>query len=137
VISRELFEKHGVFDENLPVCEDYDMWLRITCFERTGLINKKLIIKHGGHESQLSGRYWGMDRFRIYSIIKLLKNNLKEINPAYYNEAREICIKKCNIMRNGALKRGKEEFAGNISNIIESLESENYMNINSGILLKQ
>ena len=26
----ELFEAHGMFDENLPICEDYDLWLRLT-----------------------------------------------------------------------------------------------------------
>ncbi|OPY79208.1 MAG: putative glycosyltransferase EpsJ [Syntrophorhabdus sp. PtaU1.Bin153] len=29
VVKREIFDDVGLFDESLPVCEDYDMWLRI------------------------------------------------------------------------------------------------------------
>ncbi len=29
IIRRALFDEIGMFDEDLPVCEDYDMWLRI------------------------------------------------------------------------------------------------------------
>jgi glycosyltransferase involved in cell wall biosynthesis len=136
VLKRELFGRYGLFDEDLPVCEDYDMWLRITCFEKAGLIRKKLIKKFGGHGSQLSRSYWGMDRFRIYAIIKLLKAGLKDINPEYYNKARGTGIRKCKIMLKGALKRGREEFAENIREIMESLESGNYKHINSRSLLK-
>ena len=29
MLRRDLFERIGGFDENFPVCEDYDLWLRI------------------------------------------------------------------------------------------------------------
>ena len=29
MMTRELFDRSGGFDESLPVCEDYDLWLRI------------------------------------------------------------------------------------------------------------
>ena len=29
-IKKELFEMFGGFDENIPCCEDYDLWLKIT-----------------------------------------------------------------------------------------------------------
>ena len=137
VVMRELFEKYGLFDERLPVCEDYDMWLRITRFEKAGLIRKKLIKKYGGHESQLSRKYWGMDKYRIYSIINLLKNDLKKYNLQYYNKAKETAIKKCEIMLNGAVKRRKAEFSEYLSSIIESLKTDNYMHIDSEILLQE
>jgi glycosyltransferase involved in cell wall biosynthesis len=137
VLSRDLFEKYGLFDEMLPVCEDYDMWLRITCCEKIGLIKKKLIKKFGGHESQLSRKYWGMDRFRVYSIIKLLKSEVLKNKSSYHIKAKETAVSKCEILRNGALKRNKSEFATCLDNIIECLEFENYNNINYEILLKE
>jgi len=30
LIHRSLFAELGLFDTDLPVCEDYDVWLRIT-----------------------------------------------------------------------------------------------------------
>ena len=72
VLHRSVVEELGGFDEALPVCEDYDLWLRIAC-QTTGLyIPEKLLIKYGGHEDQLSRSSWGMDRYRIQALEKLL-----------------------------------------------------------------
>ena len=30
LIKKKVFEDVGLFDESLSVCEDYDLWLRIT-----------------------------------------------------------------------------------------------------------
>lgn len=136
VIKRDLFEKYGLFDENLPVCEDYDLWLRITCNEFVGLIKKKMGIKYGGHMSQLSRRYWGMDRFRVYAILKLLKNKRDELKPEYLEKAREAVIRKCNILINGALKRNKDTFVEYIQEIIDCLDRNSYSRINFDCLLR-
>ena len=72
LIHKELFDECGVFDERLEVCEDYDLWLRIAFDHRIGLVDKKLTIKYAGHENQLSFKHWGMDRFRVQSLQKLL-----------------------------------------------------------------
>ena len=74
LMHRDIFEKYGTFDENLEVCEDYDLWLRIALYEKIGVVNKKLITKYAGHPEQLSFKYWGMDRFRTQSLEKLLQN---------------------------------------------------------------
>jgi len=68
----ELLKDVGLFDESLEVCEDYDLWLRILMKYEVGLIDKKLIKKYAGHEDQLSFKHWGMDRFRVESLEKLL-----------------------------------------------------------------
>ena len=44
--------------------------------EDVNFVNEPLIIKKGGHSDQLSGANWGMDRFRIYSIEKILNDFL-------------------------------------------------------------
>lgn len=72
MIHRSLFTKVGRFDETLPACEDYDMWLRITSLYPILYLDEKLTIKHGGHEDQLSQKHWGMDRFRIRALKKVL-----------------------------------------------------------------
>ncbi|MCF6331352.1 MAG: glycosyltransferase [Sulfurimonas sp.] len=77
LISQEILKQvkndDGVFDESLEVCEDYDLWLRVAYENEIGLIDEKLITKYAGHENQLSFRYWGMDRFRVKSLEKLLQ----------------------------------------------------------------
>jgi glycosyltransferase involved in cell wall biosynthesis len=137
VIKRELFDAYGLFDVNLPVCEDYDLWLRITGYERIGLIRKNLIIKYGGHDSQLSKSFWGMDRFRIFSIIKLLKKEKDKLNPEYYQKAVETAVGKCQILLEGAMKRDKTEFSEKIRHVNDLLESESYSKIDSSFLLKE
>ena len=72
IIHKDLFESVGFFDENLEICEDYDFWLRVALKHRIGLIDKKLITKYGGSDDQLSTKHWGMDRFRVKALEKLL-----------------------------------------------------------------
>jgi len=103
MIRRKILEEMK-FDEGMPVCEDYDLWLRISSAYEIGYIPEKLIIKRGGHSDQLSRKYPVMDRFRIYSIRKLLKNGLK---PQLRVAAREELERKCRIVFYGALKRGR------------------------------
>ena len=107
MLRRSLLDKVGLFDEGFPVCEDYDLWLRISCRYPVYLINQNLIIKEGGHKDQLSSSLKGMDRFRIKSMIKLLEEQSLNENQkrAVLKELKE----KCRIYGEGCLKRGKEE----------------------------
>jgi hypothetical protein len=57
----------------LPVCEDYDLWLRICARYEVLYVPEKLLVKYGGHDDQLSAQYWGMDRFRIRALEKILE----------------------------------------------------------------
>jgi GT2 family glycosyltransferase len=107
MIKKKVFEDHGFFDEKLKVCEDYDMWIRITAKEEVAYLSEPLVIKYGGHEDQLSKKYWGMDRFRIESLEKNINDNWfsKEQNKLAY----ETLIKKLNIVISGANKRSNKE----------------------------
>ena len=106
-IKKEVFDDYGFFDESLEVCEDYDMWIRITAKEEVGFLDKPFVKKYGGHDDQLSKKYWGMDRFRIKSLEKNLKNNwfTAEQKKNVFN----ILIKKLSILSNGAKKRDNEK----------------------------
>lgn len=103
VLRRELFDAVGQFDESLPACEDYDLWLRI-CHEKEVLyVDKPLLKKYGGHEDQLSSRHWGMDRFRVKALDKLLGQASLEANKK--QETRAILQEKCRVLMIGARKR--------------------------------
>jgi len=116
VIRREIFHTVGLFDESLPVCEDYDMWLRISAQFPILFIDKPLIIKRGGHEDQLSKRYEAMDKYRIQSLVKLLKTGSLDENQR--NKTIMELEKKCMIYAHGARKRGKVEEAEEYLSII-------------------
>lgn len=74
MMRREVFAKVGGFDEALPVCEDYDLWLRVTAKYAVCLVDVPLIEKHGGHADQLSTSTWGLDRFRARALHKFLQS---------------------------------------------------------------
>lgn len=73
LFSRALWEELGPFDERLPACEDYSLWLRVGLRYPVGLIPEALTIKTGGHADQLSRRIIGLDLYRIYAMLDLLQ----------------------------------------------------------------
>lgn len=109
VINRSVFDDIGEFDITLPACEDYDLWLRITVKYPVLFIEQPQIIKYGGHEDQLSKKYWGMDKFRIKALQKILSEECLTVENR--QEAIAMLLKKCTIFQQGALKRGKVEEA--------------------------
>jgi len=108
MIQRNLIDRVGEFDENLPACEDYDLWLRISCRFPVHLIDAPLIIKRGGHDDQLSSRA-GLDKFRIKAIEKIIKRGL--LSNDQHRAAVNTLKKKCAIYSAGCRKRGREEEA--------------------------
>jgi len=105
LLHRRLFETVGWFDEDLPACEDYDLWLRVTARFPVLFIDEPLIVKHGGHDDQLSRRYWGMDRFRITALEKILAS--ATLSDADRAAAESMLAHKIAIYASGARKRGK------------------------------
>jgi len=71
MLHKKLLDRVGLFDEDLEVCEDYDLWLRIASKEKIALIDEKLINKYAGHDEQLGFRK-NMDRVRIAILQKLI-----------------------------------------------------------------
>lgn len=102
VIKRDLLVKHGLFDESLEICEDYDLWLKILATGEVGFIPENLVKKYGGHEDQLSLKYSIMDLWRIQSLI-----NLQEL-PDLSEDKRHLVLaeisKKAPILEAGLLK---------------------------------
>ena len=109
LLRRSLFVALGGFDESLPVCEDYDLWLRLGSREPVGLVAEPLVMKRGGHADQLSRRYWGMDRFRVAALAKLLAQD--ELPAAGRAVVRDTLRRKCAILAQGARRRGRHDEA--------------------------
>ena len=112
LLHRTLFNDYGFFDEKLPACEDYDMWLRLCAFEEVLFVEEALTIKYGGHADQLSRAFWGMDRFRVQALEKLI--NSGKLSKTQRSQALEMLVKKIEILLLGAKKREKKEMIQNL-----------------------
>ena len=108
MMNRNIFDDIGLFDETLPACEDYDLWLRISYRYPIHLMDTPLIIKRGGHDDQLS-RMPGLDKYRITAIKKVIDNN--RLSSDQLKAAVAALIEKCNIYSGGCLKRGRKSEA--------------------------
>jgi glycosyltransferase involved in cell wall biosynthesis len=117
MIHREVFEKTGLFDESLPVCEDYDLWLRIAARYPFELVSRPLVEKRAGHPGQLSTAYWGMDRFRIRSLAGLLDSGI--LAGERLGRTRAELAKKGAVFIQGCEKRGKYEDARRYRKLLE------------------
>ncbi len=104
LMRRRFFEIAGLFDPDLPACEDYDLWLRASLHFPFYYIPKKLITKRGGHPDQLSAQ-WGLDVYRVRSLTKLLDNpRLPEDKLTLVLEQVRL---RCKILAEGFRKRHK------------------------------
>ena len=104
MMKKDLFADVGVFDEELPACEDYDLWLRVGARIPIFLIDEPLVIKRGGHADQLSSNT-GLDKYRIQSIKKLLESGT--LSHGQRKAAATVLEKKCEIYASGCKKRGR------------------------------
>lgn len=107
MLRREIFNQVGLFRESMRCCEDYDLWLRVSCRLPFLLVDEVLTVKEGGREDQVSSQYRvGMDRFRIKSLMRLLDSGV--LSRSQEKLAREELRRKCTVYGNGCLKHGKE-----------------------------
>jgi glycosyltransferase involved in cell wall biosynthesis len=108
MIEKRLFDIVGVFDEQLPACEDYDLWLRISCRYPVHLTDSPLVIKRGGHADQLS-KAAGLDKYRIQSLVKIIKSGL--LSARQYQAAITTLQGKCRVYAGGCRRRGRQKEA--------------------------
>ncbi len=118
MIRKSLFQEVGLFDEELPVCEDYDLWLRIAKDFSIRLIDEPLIIKRNGHSGQLSASDWGFDRYRVQSIARLLSSGT--LSPDQAEASVSVLTEKCRILCQGFLKRERTEEANAHNELLRS-----------------
>ena len=104
LVHRSLFDEVGPFDESLPACEDYDLWLRVTARHPVHYVDRPLVRKYGGHADQLS-RTPALDRYRIRALEKILASG--ELSAGDYRAAAATLERKIEVYAAGASKRGR------------------------------
>lgn len=114
MMTRTLFEGYGGFNEALPACEDYDLWLRIACTQPVGLIDEYLVTRYGGHEDQLSNQPM-LDLYRVRALLDLLAHG--NLNDVFKTLVRQTLKKKAQILATGFKKRGKEDLYEQFKNL--------------------
>ena len=134
LLHRSIFQSIGFFNENLVVCEDYEFWLRLLLHKEIGLVEEKLVIKHGGHSDQLSTTTWGMDRFRVQALINLIESST--LNEKQYASAISVLVHKCMIVAKGSKKREKFDEATKFLEIARTYEAKISETIQNHHLLK-
>lgn len=102
----------GPFDESLPACEDYDLWLRTLTRYPVGLCRRSLVVKTGGHPDQLSRKIIGLDLYRLHALDKLLRCG--ELPPEKTAQTLAVLRDKAAVYIQGCLKHDKPEEAARI-----------------------
>lgn len=106
MMQRETFLAHGGFDKDFPVCEDYDLWIRLSRSKRIGLTDEPLVIKYRDGYDQLSASVDAIDVWRVAALRKMLASNC---SPSEREMVMNALDKKLAILEAGAKKRGLVE----------------------------
>lgn len=121
LLEKGLLAELGGFDETLPACEDYDLWLRLCARQPVLFVDEPLVVKHGGHPDQLSRSVWGLDRFRIQALEKALRDPV--LSAGQRAAVRHQLERKLAIVIGGAEKRGRDAVAREYGRRLAALET--------------
>lgn len=117
MLKKDFFLETGGFDESLPACEDYDLWLRISCRYPVHLIADPLVIKRGGHKDQLSSAP-GLDKFRIQALLNILDS--PHLTRPMREAAVSVLVQKCRIYAQGCARRNRSVEAEKYNHIADA-----------------
>ena len=117
LFHKSILDDIGLFDEKLKVCEDYDLWLRISAKYPVLFLDEPLINKYGGHEDQLSITPEGIERYRIQSLEKILGSDL--LSESQFQSAKDMFLRKLRIFANGLEKRRKTDELNSVQKKIQ------------------
>jgi glycosyltransferase involved in cell wall biosynthesis len=109
MFTRSLWNELGPFNESLPACEDYSLWLRVGVRHSVGLVPEPLVVKTGGHADQLSRRIIGLDLYRIYAMIDLLREF--KLTAQQRRGVAAALTERVRLYAQGCIKHGKDEEA--------------------------
>ena len=121
MIKRDFLISEGLFKEDFTVCEDYDLWLRLTSRFPVGFVEEPIIKKYGGHEDQLSRKYFAMDYWRVKSIDDVLMRfdlSIEKREPAI-----KVLLKKTKILLKGYEKHQNFKHFDEIKELLNKYQS--------------
>ncbi len=122
LLQRSLADEEAMFDERLPVCEDYELWLRLTARLRIGLLDAGLTLKFGGHADQLSRSRWGIDRFRLFAQLELL-HHCSYLDARQRDAVLRSIMQRCAILHKGAQAHGNIPLEELLAGLMADLEA--------------
>jgi len=99
MIDIKLYNILNGFDEDLAVCEDFDLWLRLSTHTDMYLAPNVCINKHAGDFEQLSASVLSLEPYRVEALLKHQDNV----------QAKEMIKKKIEIIQKGAHKHQNQE----------------------------
>jgi len=105
VARRRCFELHGGFDENLPACEDYDLWVRIAAHAPIHHVSESVVWMTKPH----SAPNWSLDRYRVYALEKAYQSG--RLNAEQRQRVADELVARCDILVEGFRKRNNTERA--------------------------
>ena len=123
LLSRSVFDEIGPFDESLPACEDYDLFLRLTCRHEVNFLDEKLVLKYGGHSDQLSRAHYAMDRFRVAALERTLIECSEYLSQAEYTATVDTLVQKARIVCDGAIRHDNGDLARQMLKYVERWDS--------------
>ncbi|MDO9183984.1 MAG: glycosyltransferase, partial [Bacteriovorax sp.] len=120
MFTKKLFLEMGGFDQDFVVCEDYDLWLKISSIYEIGYISNPIIIKHGGHEDQLSTKYVAMDMWRLKALFKIL--NIRKLSVEHIEIVMIAIRKKADLLMKGYQKHGNVVAFNEVEAMLKDLQ---------------
>ncbi len=119
MLQKSLLEEMGGFREDFEVCEDYDLWLKITSLYPVGFVETPIIKKFGGHEDQLSRKFFAMDYWRVRSLSWIMIN--RKLGEDKLEPLKSVLEKKCKVLLNGYKKHDNMTHYSEIEGIFKSI----------------
>lgn len=103
VIRKLCILAHGCFDENLPSCEDYDLWIRIAAHVPIYQVPESYV----SVRQALPPLSWSLDRYRVYALEKAFQSG--HLNSDQRHRVAEELVNRCDSLVEGYRKRNNTE----------------------------
>jgi len=123
ILKRDLYEEMQGFREDYIVCEDYELWLRVTQKYAVGFVNDPILNKYGGHKDQLSSKYKAMDYWRVRAMEEIYRNPKFDLSEREKLSLKEMLLEKCRILKLGYEKHQNLEHMDYILGLIDEFSS--------------
>lgn len=124
MIDRAWLTDIGGFDERLPACEDYALWLRLSQRQPIVYIDAPLTLKYADHGPQLSRQYRAMDAWRVFALLHMLWH--EALSEAEWRDTRMMLKQKLHLLKKGAQKYKRNHYVQTYQILIDHLAGQSY-----------